>query len=120
MLKVMRRSFQHLKWILIFVIVVFVAFIFVDWGMGRPGGARPGNGDVASVHGYPITSVDFDRQYRQAEERYRQMYRGNWSPALARAMDLPNQVLNGMIERRMLLEMAQRNGLRVSDAELAD
>jgi len=120
MLKVMRRSFQHLKWILIFVIVVFVAFIFVDWGMGRSGGARTGNGDVASVHGDPITSVDFDRQYRQAEERYRQMYRGNWSPALARAMDLPNQVLNGMIERKMLLEAAHRTGVRVSDEELAE
>lgn len=120
MLKVMRRSFQHLKWILVFVILVFVAFIFVDWGMGRSGGARTGSSDIASVHGDPITAVDFDRQYRQAEERYRQMYRGNWSPALARAMDLPNQVLNGMVERKMLLEAAHRTGVRVPDAELAE
>ena len=120
MLKVMRRSFQHLKWVLWFVVVVFVAFIFVDWGMGRVRGDKTSSGEIASIHGEPITAVDFDRQYKQTEDRYRQMYKGNWSPALARAMDLPNQVLNGMIERRMLLESAQRSGLRVSDSELAD
>ena len=120
MLKVMRRSFQQLKWILWFVVIVFVAFVFVDWGMGRVRGDKTSTGEIASVHGEPITAVDFDRQYRQTEDRYRQMYKGNWSPALAKAMDLPNQVLNGMIERRMLLEAAQRSGLRVSDAELSE
>ena len=119
MLKVMRRSFQHLKWVLWFVVFIFIAFIFVTWGRGGMGNDRT-TGEVASIHGEPITAVDFDRQYKQTEERYRQMYKGNWSPALAKAMDLPNQVLNGMIERRMLLESAQRSGLRVSDAELAD
>jgi len=119
MLKVMRQSFQQLKWILWFVVFVFIAFIFVSWGRGGLGNDRT-TGEVASLHGEPITTVDFDRQYRQTEERYRQMYKGNWSPALARAMDLPNQVLNGMIERRMLLETAQRNGIRVSDVELAE
>jgi peptidyl-prolyl cis-trans isomerase D len=120
MLKVMRRSFQHLKWILWFVVIVFVAFVFVDWGMGRVRGDRTSTGEIATIHGEPITAVDFDRQYKQTEDRYRQMYKGNWSPALAKAMDLPNQVLNGMIERRMLLESAQRSGLRVPDAELAE
>ncbi|HKB72129.1 MAG TPA: peptidyl-prolyl cis-trans isomerase [Thermoanaerobaculia bacterium] len=119
MLKVMRRSFQHLKWVLWFVVIVFVAFIFVDWGMGRVRGDKATSGEVATLHGEPITAADFDRQYKQTEDRYRQMYKGNWSPALAKAMDLPNQVLNGMIERRMLLEAAQRTGLRVADAELA-
>ncbi len=120
MLKVMRRSFQHLKWILWFVVIVFVAFIFVDWGMGRVRSDGTPSGEIASIHGEPITAVEFDRQYKQTEDRYRQMYKGNWSPALARAMDLPNQVLNGMIERRLLLESAQRSGLRVSDDELAE
>jgi len=78
MLKVMRRSFQHLKWVLWFVVIVFVAFIFVDWGMGRVRGDRTSTGEIASVHGEAITAVDFDRQYKQMEDRYRQMYKGNW------------------------------------------
>ena len=119
MLKVMRQSFQQLKWVLWFVVFVFVAFIFVSWGRGGLGNDRT-TGEVASVRGEPITAVDFDRQYRQTEERYRQMYKGSWTPSLARAMDLPNQVLNGMIERRLLLETARKNGLTVSDRELAE
>ncbi|HWC65129.1 MAG TPA: peptidyl-prolyl cis-trans isomerase, partial [Thermoanaerobaculia bacterium] len=120
MLKVMRRSFQQLKWVLWFVVLVFVAFIFVDWGMGRVRGDKTSTGEIASIHGEAITAADFDRQYKQTEDRYRQMYKGNWSPALAKAMDLPNQVLNGMIERRMLLEASRRAGLQVPDEELAE
>jgi peptidyl-prolyl cis-trans isomerase D len=119
MLKVMRQSFQHLKWVLWFVVFVFVAFVFVSWGRGGLGNDKT-TGEIASIHGEVITGVDFNRQYRQTEDRYRQMYKGNWTPALAKAMDLPNQVLNGMIERRMLLELALSNGLRVTDTELAD
>ena len=120
MLKVMRQSFQQLKWILWFVVFVFVAFIFVDWGMGRVRGERATSGEIATVGGSRITAVDFSRQYQQAQERYRQMYKDNWTPALAKALDLPNQVLNGMIDRKMLIEAARRGGVRVSDAELAD
>jgi peptidyl-prolyl cis-trans isomerase D len=120
MLKMMRQSFRHLKWILWFVVIVFVAFIFVDWGMGRVRGDRSASGEVATVGGERITAVDFSRQYQQTQERYRQMYKDNWTPALAKALDLPNQVLNGMIERRMLIDAARRSGVRVSDAELSE
>ncbi len=120
MLKMMRQSFRHLKWILWFVVIVFVAFVFVDWGMGRARGDRATSGEIATVGGDRITAVDFSRQYQQTQERYRQMYKDNWTPALAKALDLPNQVLNGMIERRMLIEAARRSGVRVSDAELSE
>ncbi len=120
MLKVMRQSFQQLKWILWFVVIVFVAFIFVDWGMGRVRGDKSASGEIATVNGDRITSVDFNRQYQQTQDRYRQMYKDNWSPALAKALDLPNQVLNGMIERRMLVDAAKKGGVRVTDSELAE
>ena len=120
MLKVMRQSFQQLKWILWFVVFVFVAFIFVDWGMGRVRGERTGNGEIATINGERITAVDFSRQFQQTQERYRQMYRDNWSPALAKALDLPNQVLNGMIDRRMMIDAAKGSGIQVSDSELSE
>jgi peptidyl-prolyl cis-trans isomerase D len=120
MLKMMRQSFQHLKWILWFVVIVFVAFIFVDWGMGKVRGDKATSGEIATVNGDRITAVDFSRQYQQTQDRYRQMYKDNWSPALAKALDLPNQVLNGMIERRMLIDAARKSGVRVTDAELAE
>ncbi len=63
--------------------------------------------------------MEFDRQYRAQVERYRQMYQGNFSPELERALDLPRNVLDSMIERRLRLESARRMDLTVADEELA-
>jgi peptidyl-prolyl cis-trans isomerase D len=120
MLKVMRKSFQHLKWTLWLVVFIFVAFIFVDWGMGRIRGDRSTSTEVATINGQTISTIDFSRQYRLAEESYRQRYKENWTPALAKALDLPSQVLNGMIDRRLMTDAALQSGLTVSDAELAE
>ncbi|MFN3412588.1 MAG: hypothetical protein ACK42L_00805 [Thermoanaerobaculum sp.] len=40
MLKIMRENLKNLKWILWFVVFIFVLLIFVDWGTGRFGGGR--------------------------------------------------------------------------------
>ena len=117
MLKTMRASFHHLKWTLFAVIIVFVlGFVFFsgsDWG---------GNGSsqiVARMGGEEISAVEFDRIYQNQVQRYREMYKGSFSPELARALDLPRQVLEGMIDRKLRLEAARRMNLRVTDDELA-
>jgi peptidyl-prolyl cis-trans isomerase D len=118
MLKAMRDSFHHLKWTLFAVIVVFVlGFVFVS-GTGT-GNQNPATRTVAEVSGKNITALEFDKVYRSQEERYRSMYGGNFTPQLARMMDLPRQVLEGMVDRQLRLEGARRLKLRVSDEELA-
>src|SRR5262245_41860511 len=117
MLKTMRNSFHHLKWTLFAVIAVFILG-FVFWSGSGPN-QDPGSQVVAKVGGERITAVEFDRQYRAQVERYRQMYQGNFSPELERALDLPKNVLDSMIERILRLEAARRMNLSVSDEELA-
>ena len=117
MLKTMRNSFHHLKWTLFAVIGVFVLG-FVFWS-GEDGAQDPAAQVVAKVGDERITAVEFDRQYRAQVERYRQMYQGNFSPELERALDLPRNVLDSMIERILRLEAARRMKLQVSDEELA-
>lgn len=117
MLKTMRNSFHHLKWTLFGVIGVFILG-FVFWS-GDGAEQNPAAQVVAQVGGERITAVEFDRQYRAQVERYRQMYQGNFSPELERALDLPRNVLDSMIERILRLEAARRMDLRVSDEELA-
>ncbi len=117
MLKELRENFKHLKWILWAVIAIFVLFVFVDWGMGKPGGGSD-TAVAARAGDIRITTADFQKEYAFAEERYRQAYGKNFSPELARAMNLPEQVLNQMIDRRLLRADAERLGLTVSDEEL--
>src|SRR6185369_4526627 len=116
MLKTMRESFHHLKWTLFAVIAVFIlGFVFYSGS----GNADPSSRIVASVGSEQITAAEFDRQYRAQVERYRQMYQGNFSPELERALDLPRNVLDSMIEHILRLEAAKRYDLRVSDEELS-
>ena len=116
MLKTMRESFHQLKWTLFAVIAVFIlGFVFYSGS----GNADPNSRVVASVGSKQITAVEFDRQYRAQVERYRQMYQGNFSPELERALDLPRNVLDSMIEKELRLEAAKRLNLSVSDDELA-
>lgn len=117
MLKTMRNSFHHLKWTLFLVIAVFILG-FVFWSGSSTDQNKAGQ-IVARVGNERITAVEFDRQYRAQVERYRQMYQGNFSPELERALDLPRNVLDSMIERMLRLESAKRLDLHVSDEELA-
>ncbi len=117
MLKTMRNSFHHLKWTLFLVIAVFILG-FVFWSGSSTDQNKAGQ-IVARVGNERITAVEFDRQYRAQVERYRQMYQGNFSPELERALDLPRNVLDAMIERMLRVEAAKRLDLRVSDEELA-
>ena len=118
MLKTMRNSFHHLKWTLFAVIAVFILG-FVFWSGSGPDN-DPASQVVARVGSERITAVEFDRQYQAQLGRYRQMYQGNFSPELERALDLPRNVLDAMIERKLRLEAAKRLDLSVSDAELAE
>ncbi len=118
MLKTMRNSFHKLKWTLFAVIGVFILG-FVFWS-GSGTDTDPAGQVLASIGRERITAVEFDRQYRAQLERYRQMYQGNFSPELERALDLPRNVLDSMIERKLRLEAARRLDLSVSDEELAE
>jgi peptidyl-prolyl cis-trans isomerase D len=115
MLKTMRNSFHQLKWTLFAVIAVFIlGFVFWSGSGSDPKASQI----VARVGSEQITAMDFSRQYKAQTERYRQMYQGNFSPELARALDLPRNVLDAMIERLLRLEAARRLDLQVSDDEL--
>jgi peptidyl-prolyl cis-trans isomerase D len=117
MLKTMRASFHQLKWTLFAVIIVFIlGFVFFS---GSNWGGDGASQIVARMGSDEISAVEFDRMYQNQVQRYREMYKGSFSPELARALDLPRQVLDGMIERKLRLEAAKRMNLRVTDDELA-
>jgi peptidyl-prolyl cis-trans isomerase D len=116
MLKLMRDNLKNLKWILWFVVFIFVLLIFVDWGAGR-GRGRGMEGLAAKVGGVAITEAQFLRELRSTEERYRQQYGEQWEQ-LRQQVDLAAMTLQNMIDREILLRHAARMGFRVEDEEL--
>jgi peptidyl-prolyl cis-trans isomerase D len=117
MLKVLRDNLKYLSWILWGVIVVFVLFVFVDFGGGIPGPALR-TASAAVVGGDEISYGEFQRAYQQTEEAYRDAYGTQFTPELARQLQLPLQVLEQLIQQRILLAEAATIGLTISDAEL--
>jgi peptidyl-prolyl cis-trans isomerase D len=118
MLKLMRDSFQQLKWILVAIVAIFILFIFVDWGAG---GARAGASDrgyAARVNGETITYRDFDRAVYYAEENYKRMYGSQLTQDMLDQMGLPRQVLDSLIEQRLLLQEARRLHLGATQEEV--
>jgi peptidyl-prolyl cis-trans isomerase D len=117
MLKTMRASFHHLKWTLFAVIIVFIlGFVFFsgsDWGGGGS------NQVIARIGSDQVSAVEFSRIYQNQVQRYRELYKGSFTPELARALDLPRQGLDGIIDRKLRLEAAKRFKLTVTDEELA-
>ena len=117
MLKVFRDNLKYLSWVLWLVVAVFILFVFVDFGGTIPGPAPPTEA-AAVVGDDEISYGELQRAYRQTEESYRQAYGAQFTPELARQLQLPLQVLEQLVNQRILLDEAERMGLRVSDTEL--
>lgn len=122
MLKVMRDSFHHLKWVLIAVVAAFIfGFVFLDMGMG---GAF-GGGDqtdartfAARVNGETIGYNDYYRALKNVEDMYRQQFGGQFTPEMAQQLNLPTQVVNMLVDQRLLAQEAARLHLTASPEEV--
>src|SRR5512132_1594231 len=119
MLKVMRESFHQLKWTLFAVIIVFVVG-FVFFSGGSTNSRSLSEQTIARVGGDSISAAEFDARYREILQRQQRVYQGSLSPEVIRAMDLPRQVLDSMIDDRLRLEAVKRLRLKVSDEEVSN
>ena len=63
MLKILRDNLKYLSWILWVVILMFIVFVFVDFG----GGLQSGGGSqsaAAYVGDQEVSRKEFEREYR--------------------------------------------------------
>ena len=122
MLKVMRDSFHHLKWILIAVVAAFIfGFVFIDMGLGGSafgGGANDTQAFAARVNGETIAINDYYRALANLEQMYEQMYGQQFTPEMAQQMGLPKQVLDSLVDQRLLTQEARRMNLDASPDEV--
>ncbi|MCL4838806.1 MAG: SurA N-terminal domain-containing protein [Thermoanaerobaculia bacterium] len=118
MLKILRDNLRYLSWILWLVIIVFIAFVFVDFGAARMGAG--GTGAAATVGDSKVGYDEFQRQYRSLEERYRQAFGERFTPEMAQQLQLPLQALEQLVGQKILLQEAARLGLSASDAEVRE
>jgi peptidyl-prolyl cis-trans isomerase D len=74
--------------------------------------------DVAKVAGKAITSVDFENALRQQQDQMRNILGQNFDPTMFENPEVRQQVLDGLINQRLLSERATKLSLTAPDAEL--
>ena len=75
MISTMREYFRGLKFVLLIVIVAFIATSVVYFGSDAVGRRGVGDNSVASVNGEEIPVERFRRAYQSYVEFYRQIYK---------------------------------------------
>ena len=118
MITSMREYFRSLKFVLLIVIAAFILTSVVYLGTGTRGdGSSPGNA-VATVNGEEIPLERFRRVHASYLEFYRQVYKERFTPDLAERLGLTQQVVNDLVQEALIVQQAEREGVRVSDEEL--
>ncbi|HEY0787430.1 MAG TPA: SurA N-terminal domain-containing protein, partial [Thermoanaerobaculia bacterium] len=120
MLKVMRDSFKHLKWILLLIVAAFIIMVFAQWGGGGQAGAVTNVSFVARVNGDVIGVREYSRTMYYTEKQYEQAYGTALTPEMRDQLGLTQLVLNSLIDQKLLLQEAARLNLEATDAEVRE
>ncbi len=118
MLKAMRKNLKSLKPVLWIVVATFILAIFAIWGGGQFGGSASGN-TLVTVGTEKISTDEYYQQLRQRLESMQKEFKG-LSSDLIQQLNIPQQILEQLIQQRLLLQTAREMGLRASDAETRD
>jgi peptidyl-prolyl cis-trans isomerase D len=108
---------KSLSWILWLVILAFVGFIFVQWGSGRfesEGLDR----DVAAIGQDTISGEEFQKNLAKSLEMYSKQFKNNFNRSLINQLGIAEQVLQSMVNTRIIDSEAEKLHLSVSEAEL--
>jgi peptidyl-prolyl cis-trans isomerase D len=116
-LALMRR---HRRWLYVFLWIVIAAFIilYIPAFQGESAGS-PGQ-TLALVGEEPISVGEFQRAYLRQRQFYERLYQGRkLDAAMLRRLGLEEQVLQGLVEDRLVVLEARRLGLGVPDPAVA-
>ncbi|MBW3565976.1 MAG: SurA N-terminal domain-containing protein [Acidobacteria bacterium] len=120
MLKAMRDSFKHLKWILFLIVFAFVFLVFADWGGANQATATAGAPWAARVNGETIEVIDFQRLLQGTAFQYEQSLGRKLTQDELAQFGIQEQVMTSLVNQKLMLQAAEEMGLVVTDQELRE
>jgi hypothetical protein len=113
MLKAMR---EHAKFFYVLFFIVILSFIF--WGVGTVD--KSTGVSVAEVGKQKISVEEYWTAYDKAREFYRDLLKDKFTEETEKQLNLKRKVLDSLIEQKLLLAEAKREGITASDAEVEE
>lgn len=113
MLQFMRK---HAKFFYVFFFIIIISFIFFYVGPVDKSTTVP----VAEIGKEKITVEEYWRAYERALRTYRDIYKEKFNDEMEKTLKIKEEVLNALIEEKVLLLAARDIGITVSDEELKD
>ena len=115
----MRKNFgHHMRTVLIIIAGIFLVSCFAYYGAYTSNPARresgTQSGPVATVNGEDIDRATFDARFAEQYEQYERMGMGS----LAMLEMLRRQILDSMIQQKLLVAAAEQQGISISKRDL--
>jgi len=113
MLDFMRRHAQ--SW-MIKAALGAVVVVFIFWGIWSPHESR--QRELVQIGDYIITVAEARNYYQNLRDRYQSLYGERFTEEMAKKLNLKEKAVKDLINRILLLQEAQRLGLKVTAEEL--
>lgn len=99
------------------VIVGLISIPFALWGVNSYL-TGPSDVVVATVNGEPIKQAEYQQAFQQYRDRMRNMLGDKFDPALFDSIAVKKNVVDSLIEQKLLLSAGQEIGLKISNSAL--
>ncbi len=119
MLKTMRRNVKALKPTLWIIIATFIIAIFAIWGGAGRLGESEHEGTLATIGRERITTDAYLQNLRQRLETMKREY-SQLDRGLIQQLNIPQQLLQQIVEQSLLLQVARDMRIGATDAEVRD
>jgi peptidyl-prolyl cis-trans isomerase D len=104
------------------VIILFLGVIIVSFtlfvGSGNFGDQL--GGEVAEINGEAISQREFALHYDREIQRYRDLLKGSLTPEMLKGLNIKGNLMETLIQKKLLLQEARSLGLTASDDDLAN
>ena len=119
MLKKMREQFKSLSWTLWIVIIVFIGG-FIIFNQGGLGSKNPSESKttLVSINGEKIRVDLFKKKLYQILKNYQRQLKNNFNKSIITQLRLPEQILQSIINSKIIENEAKKLKIRVTNAEL--
>ena len=105
------------------IVQIFLGLIvlpFAFWGVDSYFNSGSVGQDLASVDDTKITTMQFDQEMREQQDRLRREMGGAFNPEMLNTPRVRLEILNSLIDERMMLLEASKNRLQTNDMVLRD